>query len=398
MDDKKKLNSVEGVRGLACFMVLMSHLSLMFFPFVHNFGEGSGANFPVQQFIHHAPLGFLYSGTAAVFIFFVLSGFILSKITLATRHQDRRILSMFIKRYPRLAIPVTASCVLSLIALSLVTVDKSQLGQWMANFGNFPHSLNGALYSGAIDSFFIAGESAYNPVLWTMKIEIFGSYLIFALCAIRMKSAMITAGGIAIVASVGLFALGSIGGGFCLGLISFVIGHWFHLFGKPIRDSMALLLLIVGLYFAGAHNDSQSYRYVASVFGEKTYTVSNFLSGIFVVYAALFGQKLSTFVSGKPFVFMGKVSFSAYLIQVPILATAGVFAFTALFRYTGRYDFSAFIASGLSIVIVYTLSDVFYRYVDRPAMTFSSRCANRLLAIGRSSVIVDPAPAKQSAD
>ncbi len=397
MRDKQKINSVEGVRGLACFMVLLSHLSLTFFPFLHNFGEGSDAGFPVQQFIHDAPFGFLYSGTSAVFIFFVLSGFILSKITLATRHQDKRILAMTIKRYPRLAIPVTISCALSFVALGYFSPEKAELGQWMANFGNFPHSLTGALYSGAIDSFFIAGESPYNPVLWTMKIEIFGSYLIFALCAVSLRTIMVAMGGIAIVMSLALFSLGVLGGGFCLGMISFVIGHWFHLFGKPLSDRWALTLLLGGLYFAGAHNDSQSYTYLASMLGEKTYSLSNFLSGIFIVYAALFGQRLNMLFSERCFVFMGKVSFSAYLIHVPIIATAGVFIFSALFRSTGHYEFSAIIASALSIVLIYALSELYYRYVDRPAMTISSTLTDRILSIDRSAAESTSTLARQSA-
>ena len=52
-----------------------------------------------------------------------------------------------------------------------------------AVYGNFDYTFEEALLSGAIDEFFLSGSSLYNPVLWTMKIELIGSFLIYLLCA-----------------------------------------------------------------------------------------------------------------------------------------------------------------------------------------------------------------------
>jgi len=39
---QEKVLSVESIRGVACFMVLLSHLSLTFFPYLHAFnGEAN---------------------------------------------------------------------------------------------------------------------------------------------------------------------------------------------------------------------------------------------------------------------------------------------------------------------------------------------------------------------
>ena len=78
-----KLNAAESIRGLACLAVVFSHLSLSFYPYLHHFSPDDRAHGSWDYFIHHSPFAFWYSGTAAVFVFFVLSGFVLSYAILA---------------------------------------------------------------------------------------------------------------------------------------------------------------------------------------------------------------------------------------------------------------------------------------------------------------------------
>ena len=83
---KDKIDSVDGVRGLACLMVILSHLSLIFFPYVFS-GRVSEMRSDIEYYIYHSPLTFFYSGTSAVFIFFTLSGFILTYACFSKRTQ-----------------------------------------------------------------------------------------------------------------------------------------------------------------------------------------------------------------------------------------------------------------------------------------------------------------------
>ena len=147
-----KLLAVEGVRGLACFMVLLSHLALTFFPYAKDIVGEQGANYPIQTFLFDSPLGFFYSGTAAVFIFFVLSGYILTVVALKPDLQPRlRILSMSIKRYPRLMLPALFSCLFAYVTFQYIP-QVSTYQQTI--YGDFNYSFIGAIYSGAIDVFF----------------------------------------------------------------------------------------------------------------------------------------------------------------------------------------------------------------------------------------------------
>ncbi|WP_163907558.1 acyltransferase family protein, partial [Proteus mirabilis] len=76
-NNPNKLLAVEGVRGLACLMVLLSHLTSIFFPYLHS-QKPELIKSSFDETLFNYPLGFLYSGTSAVYIFFCLSGFILT--------------------------------------------------------------------------------------------------------------------------------------------------------------------------------------------------------------------------------------------------------------------------------------------------------------------------------
>ena len=119
-----KINAAESIRGLACLAVVFSHLAMSFFPFLHHFDptETTDLNWVYQ--VHHLPLGFLYSGDAAVFVFFVLSGYVLSYAILKKPEQfQSRLKNMMVKRYPRLMIPALTSCVIIWATLSIVVMS-----------------------------------------------------------------------------------------------------------------------------------------------------------------------------------------------------------------------------------------------------------------------------------
>lgn len=364
-----KVGSVEGIRGVACFMVVLSHLSLTFFPYLQGFIGKAGANNPIQSFIHNSPFGFIYSGTSAVYIFFVLSGYILTYVAL--KNNVNKLISMSLKRYPRLMIPAVVSCVFAYLIFTFLHIDKSMLTDWINKYGDFNYSLIGSIYSGTIESF-LFGYSPYNPVLWTMQIELIGSLVVFAMCYIRYNSSsfLITIG--FIIFLLALTGVKIISAKLGLGLIAFVAGHLFYLYGKNISFMLSMLLFVTGLYLAGTHNQSSSYSLITSIFGSKSYILGNFISGIIIVYSIIFSNVLSALFSKKIFVFMGKVSFSVYLIHLPIISSLGVLFFSYFIKYF-NYDMSAFLSSISVIFLTYAIAVFYFRYVDQPGMVLSNQ-------------------------
>ncbi|QIO06647.1 acyltransferase family protein [Acinetobacter shaoyimingii] len=375
-DDVVKLNSAESIRGLACLAVVFSHLSLTFFPYLHSADMESVAKSPIQSFIHHSPFAFWYSGTAAVFVFFVLSGFVLSYAILRKPELvEYKIKTMLVKRYPRLAIPVLGSCLIAWATFKFFHIDSSRVYSWFHEFVSQYITLKHAIYEGLIGSFFFA-ESDTNWVLWTMNIELIGSLVLFVLLYLRQINQT-------------LFFVGSIvfpllawwwkGEGFLLGILSFVIGIYYYLYGKQLKLVPAVLLFLFGLYLAGAHNSSWSYQWIYAWMGERTYDYCNFFAGVCIVYAVLMSVNLSKHLDQRFLVWLGKLSFSIYLLHLMLIYLIALPLFNYLSDHGVNYVVSALTASLIFIGLTLFVAEFYSRWVDQFAIKISNGLANRIV-------------------
>jgi peptidoglycan/LPS O-acetylase OafA/YrhL len=178
-----KLVPLEGLRGIAAAIVVLYHLVLGFTPKgVGTVPHGHGFFDVIIQF----GLGLL-NGGAAVAVFFVLSGFILS-LPFAKDRRCSRIAVALLKRWPRLAALTTIACLFAWAAIQLGADHYKQAASvigtgWMATHGNAPldgYRLTwwGAAKEGLVSAF-TTGDVHFDSPLWTMRIELFGSFAIF---------------------------------------------------------------------------------------------------------------------------------------------------------------------------------------------------------------------------
>ncbi len=374
-----KLAPVEAIRGLACLQVVCSHFALVFWPWLHAFwGVADPGDHPVQRFVHDSPFAFLYSGSAAVFIFFVLSGYILTHVALGRSSRD--LFGLVLKRYPRLALPCIAACLFAYAVIEWMNVDYSDLSVWIQGYGDFPASFSGALRNGAWEVF-ISGQSRYNPILWTMRIELWGSWMIFALChAFNRWSRLRVALLLACTAALALLgATKVLDEEMTYGLLAFVIGSAVRLYLRDLPTSVSLLMLAAGLYFAGVHNNSASYAWMQPSLGEHAYMIGNFIAGGLIVTALLFNAVFAKLAATRLLMFLGKVSFSVYLIHLCIVASLAAMIFNALQARDWDYDVSAIVACAIVLPVIYLAATVFHRFVDAQAITLSNKVRDRLL-------------------
>lgn len=371
----EKLLVVESVRGLACFVVLLSHLSLTFFPYLHNAAGPDSLNYPIQHWIYHSPLAFFYSGSAAVSVFFALSGYILAMVVFRSATPKKRVLGMAFRRYPRLMLPALASCCLAYLVLTGIEVDKSALTAWIQQYGDFQPTLKGAIYSGAIRSFFAYGYSPYNPVLWTMFIELLGSVVVYALCWNKLVVKIPFLALIVALVTVVLTVTETVHLVVGLGMLAFLGGYGFSQLGaylKPYMQShMPWLFLVMGLYLAGAHSGSAAYGWITLLLGVYTDLLCHCLAALLLVYAVIFNPRLHALMAAHLPVWMGKMSFSVYLLHLLVINTLGVVVFNTIYALAAVYVVAALAACVGVIIGAYLLGWVFYYGVDAPAMRLS---------------------------
>ncbi|APZ06610.1 hypothetical protein BWI95_16940 [Kosakonia cowanii JCM 10956 = DSM 18146] len=285
---------------------------------------------------------------------------------------------MAARRYIRLCIPTLSSVIICYFAFSLFKDSTGNL-PWISSYGkNVDVTLGGAISNGLFDSIFL-GDNRYNWVTWTMKIEFYGSLLVFASLPliVNLKNKVLAPTVIGI-----LFCLCSPGkDGY--GYASFYFGISIFFSRGISYRAVAIAIFIIGSYLAGYHYRQPSYSLVTSYMtfdmpGGRIlhYYFFNMLSGVLIVYSSLRSDCLSFITSNKLSVWLGKLSFSAYLLQMPVyyVVTSNIYM---LCVHSGfEYVYSAIISSIFTIVTIYIFSIVFFKLIDFNSIKISKYALN----------------------
>jgi peptidoglycan/LPS O-acetylase OafA/YrhL len=168
-----RLRFLDGLRGWAAVVVLLHHI----------FVDGIPADSLMADRTLWAKVVFL-NGPFAVCIFFVVSGLSLSVRYLETG-DDRGLVRLAAGRYLRLALPIFAICAMTYALLLLgIIPPAAQRPSPLDLFVAFAPTLKGLLSFSLVDVFVsYSPAESYNPPLWTMSYELFGSFMVFAIVA-----------------------------------------------------------------------------------------------------------------------------------------------------------------------------------------------------------------------
>lgn len=330
----RKLIPLEGLRGIAAAIVVLYHLVLAFTPKgVGAVPHGHGALDVFTQFI----LGML-NGGAAVAVFFVLSGFILS-LPFARDRRVSRVLVALLKRWPRLACLTAIAC---LFAFALISWSGHEYkaaahvigAKWLATHGNAPIELRSLTWGEALReglvNVFTQGEVKFDSPLWTMRIELFGSFAIFlsAPLLFAIGSWAIRLGLVALA-----FYVTGTGYPFTF-LADFLTGTVLAmLFAEEklpqLGNKAAFLLGGLGLYlFSFTYEQALLIHAPLKLFLSASYSHYVWDAGAALLIIVLLGNPpVSRVFSGNWAMWLGLLSFPVYLLHGPILLSAGSAAF-----------------------------------------------------------------------
>lgn len=314
-----RLEFLDGIRGWAALMVLFGHLILCTFK-------------PTLPQLINPLTSFISDSKLAVYVFFVLSGFVLS-IRFIQERPRPSLPAAILARYVRLAIPVLASCSIAYLLLSTglmwnhQAVPITHSDNWLGVFYNFSPRLLTLFDFSLRGVFFHYYEPIYNAPLWTMQWEFKGSIIIYMLGAIYgWKRSLAYAGGIFILIAAFVDAHTKIGflqnhleG--CVQYGTFIAGSALALayvrIPKRIQNdrrlqnaATALMLLPVAISaFAKPANDPLMSAYF------------NSLIAVPVVAAVTFSPWLKQLFTAPISRFLGRISFPFYLLHLLVICS-----------------------------------------------------------------------------
>lgn len=377
---KSKLIFLDGLRGAAAFIVVLAHFFQVFLPSVFE-GNGEISHFSFEIPASQTPFNLLFNGNFSVCLFFVLSGYVLSYRFF--RSKDNAIIySSAARRYFRLAVPAFASV---LLAYLVILVGAGWFGEVSAVTKSSMHdpytimpSVWTLLKEGLYHNFFTYG-SQFNPVLWTMTYELFGSFLIFAFLLLfgHFKIRFI------IYPIIMYYFLDSYYLAFILGLLlsdlhnsneknrlQFIKRPWIN-----------VILMVVGLYVGSfPYVNWVGTIYEPLVWNQPTFSFFIFyhvIGAFFIMTAVLNSNWMQTLFASKPFAFLGKISFSLYLVHFTVICTLSSFMFLKLSPYLS-YGFNLMITVLVSLIVIFGLAHLMNRYVDQPTIDFLSKHSARI--------------------
>lgn len=119
-----RLKYVDGLRGIAAFIVMLSHIFIVALPSLYN-GLPMMARLRWEWRLAGTPLDIFWAANFAVCIFFVMSGLVLSAFC---DKQEMNFVANCVRRYVRLGLPIFGGCAFAyfLYAVGLMQPSAAQ--------------------------------------------------------------------------------------------------------------------------------------------------------------------------------------------------------------------------------------------------------------------------------
>jgi len=326
-----KLVELEALRGIAAMIVLLHHFLLLIVPHLH------GRNFPDDPIaLVRTPLFALVNGSAAVAIFFVLSGFVLTFRAMEGRDWSQLFVGA-LKRWPRLVPLVVVVNIVSAIFFMLGLYRGSD---WFnldiyggANAFDQGSSVMGGALTEGLFSTFVSGKSNFNAALWTMHYELFGSLAAYAtaLVLIFQRSflrAMATGAAAILIAAI----LTGEGGIYYAMLVAGTLIARIYLERDALSDAffapnrwrvpivVGIASLAVVLFgYDGYSKPAGFYAFMAPFASPKGEPLIHGVAAVATLVLVLFYDPIRRSLIGSTASWLGRLSFPVYLVHLPIL-------------------------------------------------------------------------------
>jgi peptidoglycan/LPS O-acetylase OafA/YrhL len=372
-----KVPYLDGLRGIAAMQVVLLHFVTGFLP----------------DTAQHAwpPLRVLFDGHTAVYVFFLISGAVLTP----SFARPGAFLGKLGKRVVRLGLPVAAAAVIATVLLAAwpdahLRAAALTGSAWLAMDSSGAPTLVHLAREIGLDSLLLgyreatlfaplAGrlppmEHSLDAPFWSLHLELYGSLLVLCLVSLRAWSPWLHRA--AIVAAAVLFGTQP--------MFLFVLGQLVSIPPLPRsggglgRGFLGAFLLLLGIALCASKDWSVAdtlrlwLGHVELVAPPNLFQFQSQLAAAALYFGVLACPWVWRPLDSGPCRHLGRLSFSIYLLHFPILFTLGCLMFigvTATLSYAASVTvmFAAFIGFTLFAAIV------FERWIDRPAIALSRR-------------------------
>lgn len=377
---KNRIGSLDSMRGIAALVVVIFHC-LISFPIFHN---ATYQGFYENWFIkisNITPLNLIWAGNQAVLLFFILSGYVLSLPFLKRTQPNYFIFA--VKRFFRIYVPYIVVMFISVLLLILFA-DFQGVKSLSSTFNerwNHPITYDAILAYLLMINY---DTTNVNGVVWSLYHEMRISLVFPLLMIIVMKykwiKASILSTGIILILFLSFSILSNF---FVTGLSSALVYSLretsyyalFFVFGTILAKQQQQLktfilsknpLLLIPLFILALifiNNKWMSLR---------NNTLEDMISGFGIVMlfiTILNSVKIRKQLNSKPLLFLGKISYSLYLVHIPVMMILKVLLVSFV------PDWLVFI---LVPIVSIPISYLSYKFIELPSINFGKKMIIKL--------------------
>lgn len=373
MQEVKKLDCLDGLKVIACFMVFNFHFVNLFYPGEYCLLPEYYHAPTIEYLIGSTPLNILCGAKFAVRIFLALSGFLVGYRFFQTGDKES-LKSGAIKKYFRLVLPIAVASVFVYILMKLSlyrNAEASVLAHsevFSGNYNTFVPSLADALKEAFIGCF-ITGANQYNGPVWFIFYEFFGSLMIaVTLLLIGNKKWRYYIYAVMAVVFIRSDFLSMI-----LGMVVCDLTYKGPKWLGKFTDKRWLmgLLLAAGIFLGsfppiGEHYEGTIYQF----FPVKVLFYYNVGAPV-ILFALLHLKTIPKALSVKGLNWFTKYTYCFYLLHFPVLCTFSSGLFIALY---GRmnYHLLALVNALLTVLVISVLAMLMHKFVEKPGIRMAN--------------------------
>lgn len=387
--ESKRITWIDGLRGMASLFIVFHHFIMGYYPAAY---EGVGAlkhmSGTIEADFSQSPLAFFAIGDFWVSVFCLVSGFVIS-YQVFHMTDAKEFSRSLLKRYPRLMLPVFALSAIVYVMLHLGLFFNTPAAaisgsEWLAQFYQDKTTISDLIFSSIADTWIVGMSTLYSNAFWMLADLFAGSFMAYILAAMgkgmnrRMLYVYI---GVVVV----YFSTNSRLTNFALGVLLAYLVEQFgsRLLAHPrasafLGTGMLALSVILGAYPV-AYSPTNAYRILNHLPDRlNPYYFYHMLAAALLVAAIYLLKPLRRLLSIKPALFLGKISYSVYLVHIPVLFSLSAWLLLKFTKKTQDYNLSARLMFGISILVILVFSWLFYRFIEKPSAKLIERTANKL--------------------
>lgn len=348
-----RLKQLDSIRGIAALVVLFGHYIQVVPEAIRQLSGFPGGAFNLESWttpwpwLRFTPLRLIVDGHAAVIVFFLLSGFVLALPVTADRQPE--FLPFIIKRVCRIFVPFASVTLLIIFSYNIFPISaRAEVSNWFNSY--IPIWENVSLS----DHLFMTGKDiSLNPVMWSLLHEMRMSFVLLPIFWLMRQYGSVRTVGFSLAFS---FICSFFTSHTDNGTSWQATSHFFWLF--PAGAAIAYNRDRIQRFACGFSNRVRLALWVISlgllaVPFDRNWC--DFLIGagaILLIVLTIIPGKISCALSTRVPVWLGRISYSLYLVHWPILFVVISYNVMPLW---------------MAFILTLIMAELSYRFIEKPS-------------------------------